>query len=110
MEAEYDNQIIGNIDLTGSKRKIMKHTAVIGMGLLKEWRNIGVGTLIHQLVVEWAKQNKILGLIWLQVYTENESTLKVYKNIGFEENGLIKGFFKQNNTYFDNLTMSLNVE
>jgi len=34
--AEYEGKIIGNIDLTGSHRKIMEHTAVIGMGMLQE--------------------------------------------------------------------------
>ena len=27
--AEFDNEIIGNIDLTGNRRKIMEHTAVL---------------------------------------------------------------------------------
>ena len=108
--AEYNNQIIGNIDLTGSKRKAMEHTAVIGMGLLKAWRNVGLGTQLLQFIIEWAKENEVLELIWLQVYTQNELALKVYRRVGFEENGVIKGFFKQNNTYFDNLTMSLKVK
>ncbi len=37
--AEYENQIIGNIDLTRNRRKVMKHTVVIEMGMLNEWRN-----------------------------------------------------------------------
>ena len=66
---EYENNIIGNIDLTGNQRKVMEHTAVIGMGLLKEWRNIGLGTKLISLIIEWSKKNPILELIWLQVYT-----------------------------------------
>jgi len=30
--------------------------------------------------------------------------------MGFVENGIIKGFFKQDNKYLDNLTMSLVVK
>ena len=107
--AEYEHQIIGNIDLTGNRRKVMKHTAVIGMGILKEWRNSGLGTELLLSIIEWAVQNPILELIWLQVYTENELALNLYRKMGFEENGIIKNFFKQNGKYFDNLTMSLNV-
>ena len=80
------------------------------MGLLKAWRNVGLGTQLLQFIIEWAKENEVLELIWLQVYTQNELALKVYRRVGFEENGVIKGFFKQNNTYFDNLTMSLKVK
>jgi len=70
--AECDNQIIGNIDLTGSRRKVMEHTGLIGMGMLKEYRNTGLGTLLMFSLIEWAKANSILALIWLQVYTENK--------------------------------------
>jgi len=107
--AEYEGKIIGNIDLTGSRRKIMEHTAVIGMGMLQEWQNIGLGTALLSAIIEWAKNNPILELIWLQVYTENESGLNLYKKMGFTENGIIKNFFKQDDKYFHNLTMTLTV-
>ena len=108
--AEHENQIVGNIDLTGNQRKLMEHTALIGMGMLKEWRNTGLGTALLYNVIEWAKQNEILEVIWLQVYTENTAGLKLYKKMGFLENGIIKNFFKHENEYFDNLTMSLSVK
>ncbi|WP_281239935.1 GNAT family N-acetyltransferase [Flavobacterium praedii] len=108
--AEYDNEIIGNIDLTGNRRKIMEHTAVIGMGILKEWRNSGLGRILLKSTIEWAKHNSIVELIWLQVYTENELGLNLYRKMGFEESGIIKNFFKQDGRYFDNLTMTMNVK
>ena len=108
--AEYGNKIIGNIDLTGSRRKIMEHTAVVGMGLLPEWRNSGLGSALLSTSIEWAKQNPVLEIIWLQVYVENEPALKLYRKMGFEENGIIKEFFKRNGKYFDNLTMSMKVK
>lgn len=107
--AEYEGKIIGNIDLTGSRRKIMEHTAVIGMGMLQEWQYIGLGTALLSMVIEWAKSNPILELIWLQVYTENEAGLNLYRKMGFVENGIIKNFFKQDNRYFHILTMSLTI-
>ncbi len=108
--AEYENEIIGNIDLTGNQRKIMEHTAVIGMGMLIEWRNSGLGTSLLKATIDWAKQNPILELVWLQVYTENELGINLYRKMGFEENGIIKNFFKHEDKYFDNLTMTMNVK
>lgn len=108
--AEFNNEIVGNIDLTGNRRKIMEHTAVIGMGMLKEWRNTGLGTALLKLAIEWAKENSILELLWLQVYTDNELGLGLYRKIGFVENGIMKNFFKQDGKYFDNLTMTMNVK
>ena len=108
--AEYNDEIIGNIDLTGSRRKIMEHTAVIGMGMLKEWKNTGLGTALLKFGIEWAKENTILELLWLQVYTDNELGLGLYRKMGFEENGIMGNFFKQDGEYFDNLTMTMNVK
>ena len=108
--AEYENNIIGNIDLTGKQIKVMEHTAVIGMGILKEWRNIGLGTTLISLIIEWSKKNPILELIWLQVYTENKLGLGLYHKMGFIESGVVKNFFKHNDRYFDNLTMIMKVK
>lgn len=108
--AEYENLVIGNIDLTGNRRKVMEHTAVIGMGMLKEWRNSGLGTALLDTAIEWARQNPVLELIWLQVYTANKAALHLYRKMGFEENGIMKSFFKHNNDYFDNLTMTMIVK
>jgi RimJ/RimL family protein N-acetyltransferase len=108
--AEYDNEIIGNIDLTGNRRKVMEHTAVVGMGMLKEWRGTGLGTFLLQMTIEWAKEHPVLELIWLQVYTENKLGVHLYRKMGFEENGIIKNFFKHHLGYFDNLTMTMRVK
>ncbi len=106
--ATFNEQIIGNIDLTGSQRKALKHTAVIGMGMLKEWRNTGLGTALLNCSINWAKQNPLLEILWLQVYANNKAGISLYKKAGFLENGLQHNFFKnQQNNYFDNLTMSL---
>lgn len=108
--AEYDGKIIGNIDVTGNRRKIMEHTAVIGMGMLKEWRNTGLGTALMQESIEWAKNNPTLELLWLQVYTDNTLGVHLYRKMGFEDIGVMPNFFKHNQQYSDNLTMILNVK
>ena len=108
--AEYENEIIGNIDITGSSRIIMQHTAVVGMGMLKEWRNSGLGTELMKHAIDWAKENPVLELLWLQVYCENELGLGLYKKMNFVENGIIKKYFKFNGKYYDNLTMSLSLK
>jgi ribosomal protein S18 acetylase RimI-like enzyme len=108
--AEYNSEIIGNIDLTGNRRKIMEHTAVIKMGILKEWRNSGLGTALLKSAISWAKENPALELLWLQVYTDNELGLGLYRKMGFEENGIIKNFFKRDEKYSHNLTMTMNVK
>lgn len=103
-------EILGNIDLTGNLREAMSHTAVIGMGILKEWRNSGLGTELMRLSINWAKTNPVLELLCLQVYAENDLGVALYKKMGFEENGRIENYFKQNGRYYDNVMMHLKVK
>ncbi|NBG67151.1 GNAT family N-acetyltransferase [Acidiluteibacter ferrifornacis] len=108
--AEHQQRIIGNIDLTGSRRKLMQHTAVIGMGILSEYRNGGLGTALMDAIIKWARANPILELIWLQVYAQNHVAISLYHKMGFVDHGIIPGFFKHQNQYYDNLTMSMRVK
>lgn len=107
--AEFDGKLIGNIDISGHTRQMMEHTAVIGMGIISEWRNTGLGTQLMQHAIDWARENALLELLWLQVYTDNQMGLALYKKMGFQEIGVIPNFFKHDHRYYDNLTMSLTV-
>jgi len=103
--AESNNQLIGMIDLTGNERKIMAHTAMIGMSIKEDWRNKGVGTALIKGVLDWAKSSSDLEVIWLEVYANNDLGLGLYKKMGFKISGKIERFFKHKNVYFDNIKM-----
>lgn len=105
--AEYDGKIVGNINLDGHTRKILRHTAVFGMGMWKEWQNTGLGTAILFHAIDWARSNPILEMLWLQVYAENEAGLALYRKMGFVEYGRTPKFFKQNGRYHDEILMHL---
>lgn len=108
--ATHNNTIIGNIDLTGNQRKRMKHTAVIGMGVLKEWRNSGVGTILLSETINWAKNNSFLEKVYLEVYEENQIAIRIYEKIGFQLIGKQTAFFKHEEKYFNKLTMEISVK
>lgn len=108
--AEFEGKIVGNINLDGNYRKILRHTAVFGMGMLKEWQSCGLGTAILSAAINWAKANAELELLFLQVYAENEAGLALYRKMGFVENGRIPKFFKQNGRYHDEISMHLFVK
>ncbi|WP_378180421.1 GNAT family N-acetyltransferase [Aquimarina sp. SS2-1] len=100
-----ENAMIGNIDLTGSWRKKMQHTAVIGMGVDLKWQNQGIGTFLLQSAVDWAQKNKILKTIWLEVYANNNPGIELYKKLKFKQSGVVPNFFKEKGTYIDKIMM-----
>ncbi len=103
--AEYEGELIGNLDITGSKRLKMAHTGMVGMGIKEDWRNQGLGKALMECAIEWAKNNSEIEILWLDVYASNELGYNLYKNTGFEVSGIIKGFFKEENGYMDKVQM-----
>lgn len=106
---ESEGNIIGNIDLTGSWRKKMQHTAMIGMGIHTKWQNQGIGTFLIQNVLEWSKENELLRVVWLEVYATNIAGISLYKKMGFKESGNIENFFLEEEKYIDKITMVINL-
>lgn len=105
--AEFEGKIVGNINVDGNQRQILRHTAVFGMGMLKEWQSVGLGTAILQAAIDWARTESELEILFLQVYAENEAGLTLYRKMGFIQSGRIPNFFKQNGRYHDEILMHL---
>lgn len=104
-----EDSIKGNVDLTGSWRKKMQHTAVIGMGIHSQWQNQGIGTLLLQNVLNWAEENQILKTIWLEVYASNTLGIALYKKMKFKKSGTIPNFFIEKEVFVDKIIMSREV-
>jgi len=108
--ALWKEQIIGNIDLTGSPRKKLQHTAVVGMGMLKEWRNQGLGTALLQAAIDWAIAHPVLEQLWLQVFHDNAAAIALYSRCGFRIQGRQTGFIRTAaGSYADNIIMGRSV-
>lgn len=101
--AEHGNNLVGNLDLTGSLRKKMYHTGMIGMGITYEWQNRKIGSFLMREAIQRAKTS-VLEIIWLEVYSTNTAGRRLYQKFGFEECGTVKNFFKEER-YADKITM-----
>lgn len=109
--AEIDGHIVGNISVNAVNRKMMSHTACIGIGLLKEYRGLGIGSVLFERVIEWAKKNPLIEILWLETYSTNKQGLALYKKYGFSEIGRHPDFVKLSDTeYVDNVTMTLKMK
>ncbi len=108
--AEYNGELIGNIDLHGNQRRKLFHTAWIGMGIDEEHRGKGLGTILMQELIEWCQKNEHLRLLWLEAYTNNSAGVKLYEKMGFEKTGIRKDFFKESDgSYIDNIMLTLHL-
>ena len=105
--AEYKGQIIASLNISGGKRKALRHSAELGISVAAGWRGKGVGNALMEQAVRWAGENPVLKRIELQVYARNQKAIHLYEKHGFVLEGRRKGLFFQNGEYLDDLIMAL---
>lgn len=88
--AEMSSKIVGLLDFSNGHRQRIAHTGEFGMSVEKEFRDQGIGSLLLQVLIEWATQNKTIEKIGLNVHSNNERAIALYKNMGFEIEGIRK--------------------
>lgn len=103
------DQVVGWADIFPEDNPRQSHRGSLGMGIIAEYRGQGVGTLLLQAALKQAKQ---FGLekVELNVYTSNTNAIKLYRKLGFVEEGLIKKYRKLDGTYFDCMIMAKEVK
>jgi L-phenylalanine/L-methionine N-acetyltransferase len=83
-----DGQVVGQISLhTFPNRPRRRHAAEIGMAVRDDWQGKGVGTALMQAAVDLADKWVNISRLELEVYTDNEPAIKLYKKFGFQIEG-----------------------
>lgn len=94
-----NNECVGTGNLTSMPRR-MEHRAELAISVLKkEWGN-GIGSLLMNNLISYAKQNDVK-IINLEVRSDNLRAIHLYEKYGFQHIGTSPAFFKIDNDYFD---------
>ncbi|MCW4038351.1 MAG: GNAT family N-acetyltransferase [Candidatus Bathyarchaeota archaeon] len=102
--AEVDGTVIASSELkTGTGYS--SHVGEIGVGVKREYRDVGVGTELLNALLSHAKTIG-LELLTLTVSSSNKRAIHVYERIGFEETGRIPHNLFKNGTYRDSIIMT----
>jgi RimJ/RimL family protein N-acetyltransferase len=98
------DKVVGWADISPFTNPRLKHRGVLGMGLISSYRGRGLGTLLLNAALDHAKR---IGVekVELTVYTENANAIKLYRSLGFEDEGVIRKYRKLDSRYFDCLAM-----
>lgn len=102
-----NEQVVGSIGLhTNPLRPRRKHVASIGMGVRDDWQGKGVGTAMMQAVTDMADKWLNILRIELEVYTDNDPAIRLYKKFGFEIEGTLKQHAFREGQYVDSYYMA----
>ena len=109
--AEADGVITGTalVDCVRDTEKA-RHRASFGISIDKAWWGIGIGRALTEACIECARQIGVLQLE-LEVVSENERALALYRSVGFIEYGRNpKGFRTRSGRWQENVLMRLELD
>ena len=87
-----DDQIVGHIDLRSHAERFAEHRCLLGMGVDRQHRKIGLGRRLIEHAEEWA--NESLEWIDLQVLSINREAIRLYERSGFKKIGETPEMFR----------------
>lgn len=78
----------------------MSHRAELGMAVIKDEWNKGIGSMLLSKLIDFAKSAGI-EIINLEVRSDNVNAIHLYEKFGFVHIGTSPAFFKIDNEYYD---------
>ena len=105
--AKADGKIVGSATFRTSDRARLSHRAEMCISILKEYWGQGIGHMLMDALIDFAKNVAHTEIISLEVNSENVRAIHLYEKYGFEKIGHFKGFFKVDGKYLDCELMNL---
>jgi putative acetyltransferase len=78
----------------------------MGMSVHDEWQGKGIGTALMLAAVDLSDNWLNLRRLELEVYTDNESAIRLYERFGFEREGTLRQHAFRNGRYVDAYLMA----
>jgi len=104
--AEHENQIIGLLFFIPNSKKRNSHTGEFGVSVHPNFQGVGIGRILIESLLVWAKNNIHIEKVYLNVFCTNHFAIKLYKDLGFIEEGRhIKAIKQASGEYIDTIQM-----
>ena len=105
-----EDQIVSVLTFAGESKKRKEHVGEFGITVKKEFWGLGIGNLMMESLINWAKETKLIRKINLVVQTNNEKAISLYKKFNFETEGTITRDSLINGIFYDSYIMGLQID
>ncbi len=93
--AEVEGKVVGNIGFEHLQRPRLRHIGRFGLGIHDDYHGKGIGAKLLSTVIDLADKWLNLRRIELEVNTDNEAALNLYKKFDFKIEGeAVDGAFR----------------
>ena len=84
---EAEGAVVGSLDFATPPLRRMRHAGRLGISVEVGWRERGIGRLLLETLLEWARAHPIIEKVTLGVLSTNARALHLYQSLGFVEEG-----------------------
>ncbi|WP_311746719.1 GNAT family N-acetyltransferase [Proteus penneri] len=105
--ATIDDQVAGHLVLIIDNHPRRRHIVSFGIGVGAEYSGKGVGKLLIKTAIDYAFNWLAATRLELEVYSDNERGLHLYKKLGFEVEGVRRKAAFKEGKYCDVVMMSM---
>jgi RimJ/RimL family protein N-acetyltransferase len=104
--ARVNKIIVGTLRFSSNRYNRYKHKGQFVISIAKDYWGHRIGSLLMESMINWADAYGFIK-IKLEVDSNNERAIRLYKKMGFEQEGVLKmDKYIGNNTYIDSILMS----
>ncbi len=107
--AEVDGKIAGVAMLRRGPLEMNRHVAKFRMWLVPGYRGLGLGKRLMEYVIDGARARGV-EKISLDVFSNNERAIGLYKKYGFQVEGRLKRQYVLEGRYVDEILMGLSLQ
>jgi RimJ/RimL family protein N-acetyltransferase len=104
--AVVDDKVVGWCDVFPKPRPTLRHSGVLGMGVIEGYRGRGIGSELMSATLQAAKARR-LTRIELTVRIDNQRAKRLYERFGFVTEALCRRHMLVNGEYKDSYLMAL---
>ena len=101
-----NGKVVGWCDIVRNPRATMAHSGVLGVGLIPEFRGKGLGRTLMRKAIE-AAWRRDFTRVELTVRADNANAIALYRDLGFEAEGVRRNAYRIDGKYENILAMAL---
>ncbi|UOY92984.1 GNAT family N-acetyltransferase [Ectobacillus sp. JY-23] len=102
-----NDHLAGIASITSGQKARNKHNGTLGIVVAQAYTGMGIGRYLLQMLIQWARENGITKKINLIVSEPNTRAISLYRELGFQQEGILKHDAYINGVYIDAIAMGL---
>ena len=107
--ADDDGRLVGRLSLSRDQHPASRHVADLGLMVAASYRRRGIGTVLLEEAVSWARSAGVSKLE-LHVFPWNEPAIALYESFGFEREGYRTRHYARDGELVDVILMAYRVD